>query len=279
MNKKIYITLLKSAMFLSIFITMTIIIFIIIYITINGINYVNLKFVLTAPSYMSNHIGILPDILNTIYIIFTTILILVPIAVGAAIYLTEYCKIKNLVYIIEYSVEILSFIPSIIYGLVGMLLFCQFFKLKTSLLAGALTLVIMNTPTIMRTTEESLKTIEQNLKEGAFALGAGKWRVIKTIIIPNCIEGIVTGVILSIGRIVGETATLLFTAGLAHKLNGYFMSLTNSSSTLSVALYIYAKEQGEFNVSFAIAFILIILVFVINLMAHSVSYLFKRKNN
>ena len=142
-----------------------------------------------------------------------------PIGVGAAIYLTEYARNQKLVELIEFAAETLSGIPSIIYGLVGMLVFCQLMSLQTSLLAGSLTLVIMNLPTIMRTTQESLKTVPQSYREGAFALGAGKWRVIRTVVLPTCINGIITGCILSIGRILSESAALLFTAGFAHNLN------------------------------------------------------------
>ena len=172
--------------------------------------------------------------------------------------------------LIEYAAETLSGIPSIIYGLVGMLFFCRFLKMKTSLIAGALTLVIMNLPTVMRTTQESLKTVPQSYREGAFGLGAGKWRT-------DCIDGIVTGCILSVGRIIGESAALLFTAGFAHTLNGFFDGLKNSGATLTVSLYVYAKEQGEFGVAFAIAAILIAITVLINLSASLVSRCFKKR--
>lgn len=277
-KRKIFILSLKILMFFSIFLTLSICIFMIVYIFINGIKEVNLSLLTTKPSYLTNHIGILPDILNTIYIIITTVIILTPIAVGAAIYLNEYSKNQKLAIIIEYCIEVLSGIPSIIYGLVGMILFCQFFKLKTSLLAGSLTLVFMNLPTMIRTTQESLKTIPLGIKEGAFALGLTKWQVIRKIILPNCINGIVTGIVLSIGRIIGESAALLFTAGFAHSLNDYFNALNSSGASLSVALYIYAKEQGDFHTAFAIAFILLIIVFIINIIINYISYLAKRSN-
>ena len=180
---------------------------------------------------------------------------------------------------IEYAAETLSGIPSIIYGLVGMLFFCQFMNMQTSLLAGSLTLVIMNLPTIMRTTQESLKTVPQSYREGAFGLGAGKWRVIRTVVLPGCVDGIVTGCILAIGRILGESAALLFTAGFAHALNGLFDGLTSAGATLTVALYVYAKEQGEFEVAFAIAAILMVLTVLVNLGATLVGKYFKRKNS
>ena len=214
---------------------------------------------------------------NFFTIIFATLVIVLPLGVGAAIYLTEYAKNKKLVAMIEYAAETLSGIPSIIYGLVGMLLFSNNFG--TSLLAGALTLVIMNLPTVMRTTQESLKTVPQSYREGAFGLGAGKWRVIRTVVLPGCVDGVITGCILSVGRILGESAALLFTAGFAHALNGIFTGLTSPGATLTVALYVYAKEEGEFGVAFAIAAILMILTLLINLSATLVGKYFAKRRN
>ena len=202
---------------------------------------------------------------------------MLPLGVGAAIYLTEYAKNKKLVGMIEYAAETLSGIPSIIYGLVGMLLFSNNFG--TSLIAGALTLVIMNLPTVMRTTQESLKTVPQSYREGAFGLGAGQWRVIRTVVLPGCVDGVVTGCILSVGRILGESAALLFTAGFAHALNGIFEGLTSPGATLTVALYVYAKEEGEFGVAFAIAAILMILILLINLSATMVGKHFAKRRS
>lgn len=217
--------------------------------------------------------------MNTVYIILATLIIVLPLGVGAAVYLTEYAKNQKVVAAIEFAAETLSGIPSIIYGLVGMLFFCQFLGFGTSLIAGALTLVIMNLPTIMRTTQESLKTVPRGYKEGAFGLGAGKWRVIRTIVLPECVDGIVTGCILSVGRILGESAALLFTAGFAHALNGIFEGLTSSGATLTVALYVYAKEQGEFAIAFAIAAILMILTLIINLSAAFAGKYFKKRRH
>ena len=160
-----------------------------------------------------------------------------------------------------------------------MLFFCQFLNLKISLLAGALTLVIMNLPTVMRTTQESLKTVPQSYREGAFGLGAGKWRVIRTVVLPGCVDGVITGCILSVGRILGESAALLFTAGFAHALNGLFDGLSSSGCTLTVALYVYAKEQGEFEVAFAIAAILMVMTLVINFTATLVSRYFRKRRS
>ena len=189
-------------------------------------------------------------------ILLASLLIVLPLGVGAAVYLTEYAQNKKLVAAIEYAAETLSGIPSIIYGLVGMLFFCEFLGMQTSLLAGALTLVIMNLP-----------TVPQSYREGAFGLGAGKWRVVRTVVLPGCIDGIVTGCILSAGRILGESAALLFTAGFAHTLNKFIVGLASPGATLTVALYAYAKEEGEFDVAFAIAAILMILTLLINLAA------------
>lgn len=237
------------------------------YVLAIGIPNIDWNLLSTKPSYLSGNIGILPDILNTLYMIVTTLVIVLPLGVGAAVYMTEYAGNAKVVSAIEYAAETLSGVPSIVYGLVGMLFFCQFLGMKTSILAGSLTLVIMNLPTVMRTTQESLKAVPQSYREGAFGLGAGKWRVIRTVVLPSCIDGIVTSCILSCGRILGESAALLFTAGFAHTLNGYFSALGNAGSTLTVALYIYAKDQGEFEVAYAIAAILLVLAFIVNMAA------------
>ena len=281
MNKKrkVYIFVMKLLMLISVGITAGLTIFIAGYILFRGVPNITLELLSTSPSYLTGKIGILPDIMNTLYIIIATLLIVIPLGVGAAIYLTEYAKNKKLVNIIEYAAETLSGIPSIIYGLVGMLFFCQFMNLKTSLLSGALTLVIMNLPTVMRTTQESLKTVPQSYREGAFGLGAGKWRVIRTVVLPGCVDGVITGCILSVGRILGESAALLFTAGFAHTLNGFFEGLLGSGSTLTVALYVYAKEQGEFEVAFAVAAILMIMTLIINFAASLVGRYFKKRRS
>lgn len=278
-RRKGYIFTMKLLMWLSAGITAALVLFLVGYILIKGIPHITWELLSTKPSYLSGQIGILPDILNTLYIIIASLFLVIPLGVGAAIYLTEYAKNKKVVSAIEYAAEILSGIPSIIYGLVGMLFFCQFLNLKTSLLAGALTLVIMNLPTVMRTTQESLKTVPQSYREGAFGLGAGKWRVIRTVVLPGCVDGVITGCILSAGRILGESAALLFTAGFAHTLNGFFDGLSSSGCTLTVALYVYAKEQGEFEIAFAIAAILMLMTLLINLAATLVSRYFKRRRS
>ena len=276
-QRRFYSGLMRTLMYASTIIVCAIVVFFVLYVLIVGLPNVTWNLLSTKPSYLSGNIGILPDILNTVYIIIATLIIVLPLGVGAAVYLCEYATNKKLVKIIDYAAETLSGVPSIVYGLVGMLFFCQFLKLKTSLLAGALTLVIMNLPTVMRTTQESLKTVPQSYREGAFGLGAGKWRVIRTVVLPSCVDGIVTSCILSCGRVLGESAALLFTAGFAHSLNGFFEGLNSAGATLTVALYFYAKDQGEFEVAYAIAAILMILAFIINICASLTGRRIKKK--
>ena len=278
-RRKLYIFTRKLLLWLCAGITAALALFLIGYILGKGIPNLTWELLSTKPSYLADRIGILPDCLNTLYIILATLLFVVPLGVGAAIYLTEYAKNRRLVGIMEYAAETLSGIPSILYGLVGMLLFCQFLNLKTSLLAGALTLVIMNLPTMIRTTQESLKTVPDSYRAGAFGLGAGKWRVIRTVVLPNCVDGVITGCILSVGRILGESAALLFTAGMAHELYGLFEGLSSSGSTLTVALYFYAKEQGEFEVAFAIDAIFMIMTLLINFAAACIRQYFKKRRS
>ena len=278
-SRRAYILAMRILMGAAAVITGALVLFLIAYVLIKGLPNVSWTLLSTAPSYLSDRIGILPDLLNTLYIVIATLLIVLPLGVGAAIYLTEYATNRRLIGVIEYAAETLSGIPSIIYGLVGMLFFCQFLNMKTSLLAGALTLVIMNLPTIMRTTQESLKTVPQSYREGAFGLGAGKWRIIRTVVLPGCVDGVITGCILSVGRILGESAALLFTAGFAHALNGFFDGLSSAGATLTVALYVYAKEQGQFDVAFAIAAILMLLTLLINGAAMLVERYFRRKRS
>jgi phosphate transport system permease protein len=278
-SRRAYILAMRILMGAAAVITAALVLFLIAYVLVKGLPNVSWMLLSTAPSYLSDRIGILPDLLNTLYIVIATLLIVLPLGVGAAIYLTEYAANRRVIGVIEYAAETLSGIPSIIYGLVGMLFFCQFLNMKTSLLAGALTLVIMNLPTIMRTTQESLKTVPQSYREGAFGLGAGKWRVIRTVVLPGCVDGVITGCILSVGRILGESAALLFTAGFAHALNGFFDGLSSAGATLTVALYVYAKEQGQFDVAFAIAAILMLLTLLINGAAMLVERYFRRKRS
>lgn len=255
-------------------------VFLIVYVLVKGVPNLSWQLLSTKPSYLDGSIGILPDIITTVCTVLTTLLVVLPLGVCAAVYLTEYAANKRVVAVIEYAAETLSGIPSIIYGLVGQMFFCQFLGMKKSLLAGAMTLVIMNLPTIMRTTQESLKTVPQSYREGAFGLGAGKWRTIRTVVLPGCVDGVLTGCILAVGRILGETAALLYTAGFAHTLyNSLRATLEGSGATLSVALYVYAKEQGEFDVAFAIAAILMALALLINLAAMLTGRYFKKRRS
>ena len=275
-KRNIYVWMMRLLMWLAVGITAALTLFIVDYVLIQGVPNLSWEFLSTKPSYLNGTVGILPDILNTVYIVIATLVVVIPLGVGAAVYLTEYATNQKLVGAIEYAAEALSGIPSIIYGLVGMLMFSNNFG--TCLMAGSLTLAIMNLPTIMRNTQESLKTVPQSYREGAFGLGAGKWRVIRTVVLPNCVDGVITGCILSVGRILGESAALLFTAGFAHSLNGFIDGLGSAGATLTVALYVYAKEQGEFGVAFAIAAILMVLAFGINLAASAVTKHFQKKN-
>ena len=245
---------------------------------VRGIPHVSWEFLSTTASVLKGTDGILPAILNTLYVILLTLLIVLPLGVGAAVYLTEYASNKTFIRIVEFATETLAGIPSIIYGLVGMLFFAQMLGFQTSLLSGGCTLVIMILPTIIRTTQESLKTVPQSYREGALGLGATKWYMIRTIILPSSVDGIVTGCILSIGRIVGESAALLFTAGVGTVVaNNIFSAFTRSGGTLSVALYMYVSERGEFDVGFAIAAILMLLVLCINGAAKLVEKKLRRK--
>ena len=276
-RRRVYGAAMRLTSALAALVTGGLAVFMIVYVLIKGVPGLSWRFLSTSPSYLSGSIGILPDIMNTLYLLVTTLVIVLPLGVGAAVYLTEYAGSRRLTSIIEAAAETLSGIPSIIYGLVGMLFFCQFLNMRTSLLAGCFTLAIMNLPTIMRSTQESLKTVPQSYREGAFGLGAGRWRVIKTVVLPGCVDGVITGCILAVGRILGESAALLFTAGFAHSLNGYFDGISSAGATLSVALYVYAKEQGEFRAAFAIAVILLVLALLVDLAARLTGAYFKRR--
>ena len=266
-KRKLWNTGVKAALYAASGLTVALLVFLIGYIFWRGVPYLTWELLSSQTSYIRNTIGILPNILNTVYIILVAMVIVLPLGVGAAIYLTEYAENKRLISAIEFAAETLTGIPSIIFGLVGMLIFVQLMGLGAGILAGGLTLVLMILPTILRTTQESLKTVPQSYREGALALGAGKWRMIRTVVLPNAIDGIVTGCILAVGRITGESAALLFTAGFGLKLNGFLKSLHTSSATLTVALYVYASEQGKIDVAFAIALILMALTLVINFAA------------
>ena len=248
------------------------------YIFVRGLPSISWQLLSTKPSVIKDTIGILPNLLNTLYIILLTLIVALPLGVGAAVYLTEYATSKKFIAVVEFTTETLAGIPSIIYGLVGMLVFVQMLGFGSSLLSGSLTLVIMILPTIIRTTQESLKTVPAGYREGALGLGATRWYMIRTIVLPSSISGIITGCILAVGRIVGESAALLFTAGSATIIaSNIFEAYTRGGGTLSVALYMYAAERGEFEVAFAIAAILLILVFLINMATRLVQSKLKQK--
>lgn len=279
-RRRIWGGTMRGLMLLCAAVTCALAVFLIVYVLVKGVPNLSWQLLSTKPSYLDGSIGILPDIITTVCTVLTTLLVVLPLGVCAAVYLTEYAANKRVVAVIEYAAETLSGIPSIIYGLVGQMFFCQFLGMKKSLLAGAMTLVIMNLPTIMRTTQESLKTVPQSYREGAFGLGAGKWRTIRTVVLPGCVDGVLTGCILAVGRILGETAALLYTAGFAHTLyNSLRATLEGSGATLSVALYVYAKEQGEFDVAFAIAAILMVLALIIDIAAALVGKYFQRRRS
>ena len=263
--------MMRTLMMVCAALTCVLAVFLIAYVLVKGVPNLSWQLLRTKPSYLDGTIGILPDIISTVCMVLATLLVVLPLGVCAAVYLTEYAANKKLVAVIEYTAEALSGIPSIIYGLVGQMFFCQFLGMKKSLIAGAMTLVIMNLPTIMRTTQESLKTVPQSYREGAFGLGAGKWRTIRTVVLPGCVDGVITGCILAVGRMLGETAALLYT--------GLRETLESSGATLSVALYVYAKEQGEFEVAFAIAAILMVLALLIDLAATLTGRYFKKRRS
>ena len=275
-KRRAWILAVRGLMGLAAALTCALVLFLLGYVLMRGIPHISWELLSTAPSVLADRVGILPDILNTVYIVLATVVIVVPLGAGAAIYLNEYAENKKMVAVIEYAAETLSGIPSIIYGLVGMIMFCG---KGSSLLAGALTLVIMNLPTVMRTTQESLKTVPQSYREGAFGLGAGKWRVIRTVVLPGCVDGVITGCILAVGRIVGESAALLYTAGLGHAINGLWKGLHTPGATLTVSLYLYAKEDGRFDEAFAIAAILLALTLLINLAAAAVGRYFRKRRS
>ena len=265
-SRRFYDRTLRALLYLSGFITCALLVLIIGYIFYRGVPNISWELLTSQSSYIKDTIGILPNILNTLYLVLLSMVIVLPLGVGAAIYLTEYATNRRLVAVIEFATETLTGIPSIIFGLVGMLFFIQLMGLKTGVLAGSLTLVVMILPTIVRTTQESLKTVPQSYREGALALGAGKWHMVRTVVLPNSVDGIVTGCILAVGRIVGESAALLYTAGFGVVLNDFVTSLQAASGSLTVALYMYS-ERGETGVGFAIATILMLLTLLINLAA------------
>lgn len=277
-KRKVYNSLLPALVFIAAAFTVLLLVTIIGFVLFKGLPELSWSLLTGVPSVIRKVEGILPYIVNTLYVVLLSILIVLPLGVGAAVYLTEYAKNRRLIAVIEFTTEILAGIPSIIYGLVGMLVFNQKLGLGSCLISGSLTLVIMTLPTIIRTTEESLKTVPQSYREGALGLGAAKWHIVRTLVLPCSLDGIVAGCILAIGRIVGESAALLFTAGCGKVLaQGIIRAYTSSGATLSVALYMTVFEEGNFDVGYAIAAVLMILVLVLNLLAKFSSKKLKRK--
>ena len=277
LRRRLYDRGLRGLLYLCGLITCAMLVFLIAYVFYRGLGGITWEFLSTQKSYINQTDGILPNILNTLYIILFSMVIVLPLGVGAAIYLTEYAANRRLAAVLEFATETLTGIPSIIFGLVGMLFFNQLLGFGYGILAGGLTLVVMILPTIVRTTQESLKTVPQAYREGALGLGAGKWRMVRTVVLPNAVDGIVTGCILAVGRIVGESAALLFTAGMGSVVNSLWEAMTTSSGTLSVALYVYANEHADVAAALAIAAILMVITLVINVAATLAGKALKKK--
>ncbi|MCD7880170.1 MAG: phosphate ABC transporter permease PstA [Clostridiales bacterium] len=276
-SRKAWNSAVKFIIWFCVVVTVALLIGLIGYILIRGVPYITVELLTTQRSAINGTIGILPNIINTIYLILTTLVVALPIGIGGAIYLTEYAKNRKLVSVIEFAPESLAGIPSIIYGLVGMMVFVQGMSMGSGILAGSLTLAIMILPNILRTTQEALKTAPQSYREGAVGLGATKWHTIWTIVLPCTMDGVVGGAILSVGKIVGESAALLYTAGTGYKLvTNYIQALGTSSGSLSVMLYVYYQEYGEVDLAFAIAAILMVIVLVINFLAKFVKKKLKK---
>ena len=272
-RRRIYNVGMRTLIYIAAAIVVALLVFLLGYILYRGLPNLTWEFLTSEESVVRDVQGIGPAILNTLYVIIATLVVVLPLGVGSAIYLTEYATNRKLVAAIEFATETLAGIPSIIYALVGVLIFAESLALGKTLIAGAFTLVIMVLPTVIRTTQESLKTVPQSYREGSLALGAGKWHMIRTVVLPSSIDGIVTGCILAIGRIVGESAVLLYTVGMSMQMQDFFRNglesfFSASGSTLSVALYVYAKVRADFDLAFSVAVVLIIITLVINLAAN-----------
>ena len=269
-SRRAYNMGMRTLIYIAAAIVVVLLVFLLGYILYRGLPNLSWTFLTAEESVVKDIQGIGPAILNTLYVILATLVVVLPLGVGAAIYLTEYAKNRKLVAAIEFATETLAGIPSIIYALVGVLIFAESLALGKTLIAGALTLVIMTLPTVIRTTQESLKTVPQSYREGSLGLGSGKWHMIRTVVLPSSIDGIVTGCILAIGRIVGESAVLLYTVGMSMSMQDFFRNglesfFSASGSTLSVALYVYAKVRADFDLAFSVAVVLIVITLVINL--------------
>ena len=272
-RRRIYNVGMRTLIYIAAAIVVALLVFLLGYILYRGLPNLTWEFLTSEESVVRDVQGIGPAILNTLYVIIATLVVVLPLGVGSAIYLTEYATNRKLVAAIEFATETLAGIPSIIYALVGVLIFAESLALGKTLIAGAFTLVIMTLPTVIRTTQESLKTVPQSYREGSLGLGSGKWHMIRTVVLPSSIDGIVTGCILAIGRIVGESAVLLYTVGMSMQMQDFFRNglesfFSASGSTLSVALYVYAKVRADFDLAFSVAVVLIIITLVINLAAN-----------
>ena len=281
-RRRIYNVGMRTLIYIAAAIVVALLVFLLGYILYRGLPNLTWEFLTSEESVVKDVQGIGPAILNTLYVILATLIVVLPLGVGAAIYLTEYATNHKLVSAIEFATETLAGIPSIIYALVGVLIFAESLRLGKTLIAGALTLVIMVLPTVIRTTQESLKTVPQSYREGSLGLGSGKWHMIRTVVLPSSIDGIVTGCILAIGRIVGESAVLLYTVGMSMQMQDFFRNgvesfFSASGSTLSVALYVYAKVRADFDLAFSVAVVLIVITLVINLAANLVGKKLKKK--
>ena len=278
MRRKLYEIVGRTLLYGCAAVTASLLLFLIGYILFRGIGGISWLFLSTAESVINGTVGILPAIKNTVFVIVVSLIVSLPLGVGAAVYLTEYARNRRFVAAIEFASETLAGIPSIIYALVGVIIFCTALKLQKTLLAGSLTLVIMILPTIIRSTQESLKTVPQSYREGALGLGSGKWHMIRTVVLPSSVDGIVTGCILAVGRVVGESAVLMYTAGMSMAMQSFSLDRVAGASgaTLTVALYHYAKENADFSVAFSIATILLILTVIINFSASFLGRKLKR---
>ena len=279
-RRRVYEVGMRALLYAAAALTVTLLVFLICYILYKGLPGLSWDFLTKQESVLRGTDGIWPAILNTLYVILVTLIFVLPLGVGAAIYLTEYARNRKLVSAIEFANETLAGIPSILYAMVGVLVFCQSLGLQKTLLAGSLTMVIMTLPTIIRTTQEALKTVPQSYREGALGLGSGKWRMIRTVVLPGSMDGIITGCILAVGRIVGESAVLLFTAGMATGLQNFssWAGMTRSSgATLAVALYVYVKERAQYDLAFSVAVVLLVITLAINLAAKMVGRKLKKR--
>ncbi len=278
MRRKIYEITGRVLLYGCAAITVGLLLFLVGYILFRGIGGINWQFLSTSESVINGTVGILPAIKNTLFVIVVSLIVSLPLGVGAAVYLTEYARNRRFVAVIEFASETLAGIPSIIYALVGVIIFCTSLKLQKTLLAGSLTLAIMILPTIIRSTQESLKTVPRSYREGALGLGSGKWHMIRTVVLPSSVDGIVTGCILAVGRVVGESAVLMYTAGMSMAMQSFSIDRIAGASgaTLTVALYHYAKENADFAVAFSIATILLMLTVIINFSASFLGRKLKR---